>query len=46
VLKLRAELTNQLAWRGLGEVVGERLESGQVVFEVATPHRRKAAAEV
>jgi len=46
VVKLRGELTNQLAWRGLGEVVGERLESGQVVFEVATPHRRKAAAEV
>jgi len=46
VVKLRGEITNQLAWRGLGEVVGERLESGQVVFEVATPHRRKAAAEV
>jgi hypothetical protein len=46
VVKLRGELTNQLAWRGLGEVVGERLESGQVVFEVTTPHRRKAAAEV
>jgi predicted DNA-binding WGR domain protein len=46
VVRLRGEITNQLAWRGLGEVVGERLESGQVVFEVTTPHRRKAAAEV
>lgn len=46
VVKLRGEVTNQLAWRGLGEVVGERMESGQVVFDVATPHRRKAAAEI
>ena len=45
-VRLRGEITNQLAWRGLGEVVGERVESGQVVFDVATPHRRKAAAEV
>lgn len=46
VAKLRGEVTNQLAWRGLGEVVGERQESGRVVLEVATVHPRKAAAEV
>lgn len=45
-LRLRGEITNQLAWRGLGEVVGERLESGQVVFEVQTVHRRNAAAQI
>jgi predicted DNA-binding WGR domain protein len=44
--KLRAEVTNQLAWRGLGDVVGERAEPGRIVFEIDTPHRRKAAAEV
>lgn len=45
-VKLRGEITNQLAWRGLGEVVGEQLESGRVLFEVATVHPRKAAAEI
>lgn len=44
--RLRGEITNQLAWRGLGEVVGEQLESGRVLFEVATAHPRKAAAEI
>lgn len=44
--RLRGEITNQLAWRGLGEVVGEQLESGRVLFEVATVHPRKAAAEI
>jgi hypothetical protein len=44
--KLRSEVTNQLAWRGLGEVVGERVEPGRIVFEIDTPHRRKAAAEI
>lgn len=44
--RLRGEVTNQLAWRGLGEVVAERVESGRVVFEVATVHPRKAAAEI
>ncbi|VXB43371.1 conserved hypothetical protein [Citricoccus sp. K5] len=46
VAKLRGEITNQLAWRGLGEVVEERSESGRVVLDVATPHPRKAAAEI
>ncbi|MFC4371047.1 hypothetical protein [Citricoccus nitrophenolicus] len=46
VSRLRGEITNQLAWRGLGEVVAERAESGRVVFEVATVHPRKAAAEI
>lgn len=46
VAKLRGEITNQLAWRGLGEVVDERVESGRVVFDVATPHLRKATAEI
>lgn len=44
--RLRGEITNQLAWRGLGEVVGEQQESGRVLFEVATVHPRKAAAEI
>lgn len=44
--RLRGEITNQLAWRGLGEVVGEQVESGRVVFEIATVHPRKAAAEI
>jgi hypothetical protein len=46
VAKLRGEITNQLAWRGLGEVVEERSESGRVVLDVATPHPRKATAEI
>lgn len=46
IARLRGEITNQLAWRGLGEVVGEQLESGRVVFDVATVHPRKAAAEI
>ncbi|NUL44927.1 hypothetical protein F7P69_06925 [Cellulosimicrobium funkei] len=46
VAKLRGEITNQLAWRGLGEVVEERTEAGRVVFDVATPHPRKATAEI
>ncbi len=46
VSRLRGEVTHQLAWRGLGEVVGERQESGRVVLEVATVHPRRAAAEV
>ncbi|MFC7402216.1 hypothetical protein [Citricoccus sp. GCM10030269] len=43
---LRGEITNQLAWRGLGEVVDQRRESGRIVLDVDTPHARKAAAEI
>lgn len=46
VEKFRGELTNQLAWRGLGEVVAVRTESGHAVLEVDTPHAAKAEAEV
>lgn len=44
--RLRGELTNHLAWRGLGEVVQTRAESGRAVLEVHTPHAAKATAEV
>ena len=46
VERRRAELTNPLAWRGLGEVVQVRTESGQAVLEVETPHAAKAQAEI
>ena len=46
VERLRGDLTNQLAWRGLGEVVRVRAESGRAVLEVETPHAAKAQAEI
>ena len=46
VARLRGELTNQLAWRGLGEVVEVRTEPGQAVLCVDTPHAAKAQSEV
>ena len=44
--RFRGDLTNQLAWRGLGEVVQVRAEPGRAVLEVETPHAAKAQAEI
>lgn len=43
---LREEITHQLAWRGLGEVVEVTEQDGALVLTVATPHPAKAATEV
>lgn len=44
--QLREEITHQLAWRGLGQVVDEHLGPGTVRLAVETPHVRKARAEI
>lgn len=46
VESLRGELTNQLAWRGLGEVTTVEFSPGRALLTVLTPHAAKAMAEV
>ena len=43
---LSAEITHQLAWRGLGDVVDTTEQEGRLVLTVLTPHAGKAASEV
>lgn len=43
---LSTEITHQLAWRGLGDVVDTTEQDGRLVLTVRTPHAGKAETEV